>query len=176
MSKAYDRRKRSKTTGVAQRTHRMQTTASSCVSTPSQIQFDVAPVNVESQPHSLNIQIETEIPSSPTLSVDVDMIHTSIPDSPSLKFLEKPHSEIGGHHLLDDLLDHQSILSETLVPYVELNLKSISTDSAIVSISKAAPSTLELQTSNITTSSVDELVVVQTLLGLREGSDGTESE
>ncbi|KAK1385102.1 hypothetical protein POM88_022837 [Heracleum sosnowskyi] len=142
------------------------------------------------------------------------MIHTPIHDSPSLTFLEKPHSEIGGHHLIDDLLDYQSIISKTLAPSVALNLKSISTDSTLVSIFRATyfssstdishpltsvclstdmpkisypltytsttstdtPSTLELQTSNITTSSVDELVVVQTLLGLREGSEATESE
>ncbi|KAK1393843.1 hypothetical protein POM88_012899 [Heracleum sosnowskyi] len=206
-TKAYERRKRSKTSAVAQGSHTVSMA-------PSQILFDVAPVNVESQPHSLTIQTKTKILSSPTLSLDVDMIHTSIHDSPSLTFLEKPHSGIGGHHLIDDLLDHQSIISKTLAPSVALNLKSISTDSTIVSISKATsfsssmdishplmsvclstdmpqisypltytstistntPSTLALQTSNITTSSVDELVVVQTLLGLREGSEATESE
>ncbi|KAK1356237.1 hypothetical protein POM88_049493 [Heracleum sosnowskyi] len=142
------------------------------------------------------------------------MIHTSLPDSPSLTFLEKPHSEIGDHHLIDDLLDHQSIISQTLAKSVASNLKSISTNSALVSISRATsfpsstdishpltsvclstdmpqisypltsistastdnPSTLELQTLSISTSSVDELAVVQTLLGLREGSEATESE
>ncbi|KAK1403156.1 hypothetical protein POM88_002761 [Heracleum sosnowskyi] len=127
---AYTRRKRSKQSGVAQGSHTVPMA-------PSQIQFDVAPVNVVSQPHSLFIQTETETPSSPTLSLDVDMIHTSIPGSPSLTFLEKPHSEIGGHHLIDDLLDHQSIISQTLAPSVSLNLKSISTDSALVSTSRA---------------------------------------
>ncbi|KAK1362644.1 hypothetical protein POM88_047118 [Heracleum sosnowskyi] len=203
----YTRRKRSKQSGDAHGSHTVPMAL-------SQIQFDVAPVNVESQPHSLIIQTETETPSSPTLSLDVDMIHTSIPDSPSLTFLEKPHSEIGGHHLIDDLLDHQSIISKTLAPSVALNLKSFSTDSAIVSISRDTsfpsstdishlltsvclstdmpqisypltytsttsmdtPSTLALPISNITTSSVDELVVVQTLLGLREGSEANESE
>ena len=38
------------------------------------------------------------------------------------------------------------------------------------------PSTLALQTPSISTSSVDELAVVQTLLGLREGSEVTKSE
>ena len=127
---AYTRRKRSKQSGVTQGSHTVSMT-------PSQIQFDVALVNVESQPHSLIIQTETETPISPTLSLDVDMIHTSLPDSPSLTFLEKPHSKIGGHHLLDDLLDHQSIISQTLAPSVALNLKSISTDSALVSTSRA---------------------------------------
>ena len=147
-SMAYTRRKRSKQSRVAQGSHTVPMA-------PSQIQFDVAPVNVESQPHSLLIQIDTEIPSSPTLSLDVDMIHTSIPDSPSLTFLEKPHYEIGDHHLLDDLLDHQSIISKTLAPFAALNLKSISTDSAIVSISKAAHSS-----SSGYLSSVDECLSV----------------
>ncbi|KAK1369312.1 hypothetical protein POM88_035404 [Heracleum sosnowskyi] len=55
-SMTYTRRKRSRQSRVAQGTHTVSMT-------PSQIQFDVAPVNVESQPHSLSIQTETETPS-----------------------------------------------------------------------------------------------------------------
>ena len=62
----------------------------------------MAPTNVESQPHSLIIETPHIIESS-SISLDVDMIPTSIPDSPSLKFREEPHSEAGDHHLLDDL-------------------------------------------------------------------------
>ncbi|KAK1360203.1 hypothetical protein POM88_044677 [Heracleum sosnowskyi] len=80
------------------------------------------------------------------------MIHTSIPDSPSLTFLEKPQSVIGGHHLIDDLLDHQSIISKTLAPSVALNLKSISTDSALVSIPRATSFTSSADISHLLTS------------------------
>ncbi|KAK1375405.1 hypothetical protein POM88_031598 [Heracleum sosnowskyi] len=68
ISKAYERRKRVKTTEGAQGIHTVQTKISDFVSAPSQSQVDVALVDVESQPHSLNIQIETETPNSPTLS------------------------------------------------------------------------------------------------------------
>ena len=73
----------------------------------------MAPTNEESQPHSLIIET-LQTPNSPTQSQDVDMIITSIPDSPSLKFREEPHSEAGDHHLLDDLLDHQPFLSDLI--------------------------------------------------------------
>ncbi|KAK1397670.1 hypothetical protein POM88_007533 [Heracleum sosnowskyi] len=131
------------------------------------------------------------------------MIHSSIPDSPTL-FLEKPHSEIGGHHLLSDLLGHQSSFSETTRGSVEPSLKSITTDSTVISLSQTplltsstvlslpltsvSPSTvsilLTVQTTIpllvhsapiienpvVHTTSADDLVVVETLLGLK-GSD-----
>ncbi|KAK1365851.1 hypothetical protein POM88_041412 [Heracleum sosnowskyi] len=129
------------------------------------------------------------------------MIHTSIPDSPTL-ILEKPHSEAGGHHLLSDLLGHQPIFSEAARGSVDSNLTSITTDSIVISLSQNAlltsstkqplsltsvsPSTvsipLTVQTTIplighstpliedqvVSTTSVDDLVVVETLLGLRE--------
>ncbi|KAK1404040.1 hypothetical protein POM88_003645 [Heracleum sosnowskyi] len=148
------------------------------------------------------------------------MIQTSIHDSPSLKFTEEPHSDIGGHHLLDDLLDHQSIISETLVASVAPNIKSISTNSTLVSTSIAisfpfstnilhpfisvspstdmphsshplklttttsmdinhpfkVSSTLENLSTQIPITSVEDLVVVETLLGMRAGSESLESE
>ncbi|MDV3180616.1 MAG: hypothetical protein Q8829_02990, partial [Candidatus Phytoplasma australasiaticum] len=63
----------------------------------------------------------------------MDMINTSIPDSPSLTLLGKPKSTASEHHLLDDLLAHLPILSgvvETSVP----KISSISIESTIVSI------------------------------------------
>ncbi|KAK1372425.1 hypothetical protein POM88_028618 [Heracleum sosnowskyi] len=102
----------------------------------SQIQFDVTPIiTLGLQSHSLNINLEPTPQNSPTQSLDVDMIHSSIPDSPTL-FLEKPHSEIGGHHLLSDLLDHQSSFSEATRGSVDPSLKSITTDSTIISLSQ----------------------------------------
>ncbi|KAK1368061.1 hypothetical protein POM88_034153 [Heracleum sosnowskyi] len=175
MLKAYVKRKKAKTTGDAQGTHTVQAKITDFVFAPSQSQVDVTPtpINVESRPHSLNIQIETEAPNSPTLSLDVVMINTSILDSPYLKFLEEPHSEIGGHHLLDDLLDHQSSLPETLVTCVAPQLKSISTDSTLVSTSIATSFLLQWIRF---TATIYELVVVETLLGPRAESEHTESE
>ena len=77
----YARKKRSKTLGDAQGTHTVQTEAKDSVTAPSQSQFDVAPINVESQLKSLVIEAP-QTPNSPTNSLDVDMINTSIPDSP----------------------------------------------------------------------------------------------
>ena len=211
LSKTYGRRVKSKTTGESQGAHTAQQTV------PSQIQFDVASINVESQPLDLNIQLDPyDNPSSPTLSLDVDMISTSFPDSPSLRFLEKPHSKIGGHHLLDELLDHQSSFPEISTQTVASNLKSISTDSVLVFSSTDKPfssstdilhpltsvspstdvysashpltvqiststdifhpltaqSTLTISTtSDIPVSSVEELVVIETLIGMRGGSE-----
>ncbi|KAK1384072.1 hypothetical protein POM88_021807 [Heracleum sosnowskyi] len=155
--------------------------------------------------HSLNINIETPPQNSPTQSLDVDMIHSSIPDSPTL-FLEKPHSEIGGHHLLSDLLGRQSSLSETTRGSVEPSLKSITTDSTVISLSQtplltsstklslsltsvspsmvSIPLTVQttipliahsapiIENPVVPTTSADDLVVVETLLGLK----GSESE
>ncbi|KAK1355602.1 hypothetical protein POM88_048858 [Heracleum sosnowskyi] len=128
------------------------------------------------------------------------MIHTSFPDSPTL-ILEKPHSEADGHHLLSDLLGHQPSFSETARESVDPNLKSITTDSTVISLSQNAlltsstkqplsltsvsPSTVPIPltvqttislighstpfTENqvVSTTSVDDLVVVETLLGLK---------
>ena len=96
----------------------------------SQSQLDVAPTNVESQPISLSI--DTPITESPNPSLDVDMIQSSHPHSPSLTFMEEPLSYTGDHHLLDDLLDHQPIFSETRAESVAPILKSISTDYTLV--------------------------------------------
>ncbi|KAL8133742.1 hypothetical protein AgCh_008980 [Apium graveolens] len=92
---------------------------------------DVAPVNVESQPKSLVIK-GPETPNSPTHSLDVDMINTSLPNSPSLTLLEKPKIQASEHHLLDDLLAHLPILSESIETSVPKFL-SIFIESTIVS-------------------------------------------
>ncbi|KAL8133864.1 hypothetical protein AgCh_009071 [Apium graveolens] len=49
-------KKKSKTLGDAQGTHTVQTGAKDTVTTPSQIQLNVTPINVESQPKSLVIE------------------------------------------------------------------------------------------------------------------------
>ena len=182
------------------------------MSVPSQTHIDVAPTNEESQPHSLTIETP-QTKNSPSLSLDVDMIPTSQPDSPSLKSRKEPHSEAGDHHLLDDLLDHQPILFDLMEKSVPQHLKSISTDSTIISAPSSIPFssstdilhplisdcpsmdmpnssypliasttpatdipfplTVSAQITILTSpiSSANDLVVVQSLLGLREGSD-----
>ena len=90
----------------------MQTGAKDPASVPSQSQIDVAPINVESRPKSLTIEAP-ETPNSPTHSLDIDMINTSLPNSPSLTFVEKPKIQASEHHLLDDLLAHFPFLSDS---------------------------------------------------------------
>ncbi|KAL8104410.1 hypothetical protein AgCh_028571 [Apium graveolens] len=127
----YTRKKKTKTLGDAQGTHTVQTGAKVPVTVPSQSQIDVAPTNVESQPKS--VQIETpQTPNSPTHSLDVDMIQTSQPYSPSLTLLEKPKIHASEHHLLDDLLAHLPFISETVETSVP-KFSSICTESTIVS-------------------------------------------
>ncbi|XP_074379689.1 uncharacterized protein LOC141720907 [Apium graveolens] len=210
----YTRKKKTKTLGDAQGTHTVQTGAKDPFTAPSQSQIDVAPTNVESQPKS--VQIETpQTPNSPTHSLDVDIIHTSQPYSPSLSLLEKPKIHASEHHLVDDLLAHLPFLSETVETYVP-KISSICTESTIVStphsfiythsmdivyssssdcipmdvpnsshssdseitnpmdISHPSGVFAQLQSSTIVTSA-DDLVIVQSLLGLREGSDLSES-
>ena len=111
--KSFTRKKKLKTQGDTQGTHTAQKQVSDLVSLPSQIQLDVAPTNEESQPHSLMIET-LQTPNSPTQSQDVDMILTSILDSPSLNFREEPHSEASDQHLLDDLLDNHPFLSDLI--------------------------------------------------------------
>ena len=135
------------------------------------------------------------------------MIHTSIPDSPSLTLLEKPKSQASEHHLLNDFLAHLPILSgtvETSVPKLlsictrstivsTLNsiISTISTDivhpstsdcistdvlnnnhpltlstTTLTDVSHPLTITVPLKISTIITSA-DDLVVVQSLLGLR---------
>ncbi|KAK1365694.1 hypothetical protein POM88_041255 [Heracleum sosnowskyi] len=196
----YQRRVKQKSKG-SQGAHTLEATLP-----VSQIQFDVTPIITQGlQSHSLNINLEQSPSTSPTLSLDVDMIHTSIPDSPTL-ILEKPHSEAGGHHLLSDLLGHQPIFSEVARGSVDQSLKSITTDSTVISLSQSAlltsstkqllsltsvsPSTVSIpltvqstipligqstpliENPVVSTTSVDDLVVVETLLGLK----GSETE
>lgn len=59
---------------------------------------------VTTQTLSLQIDI-VQMPNSPTISLNVDMIHTSHTDFPSLTFMEEPHSKTIGHYFLDDSLD-----------------------------------------------------------------------
>ncbi|KAL8120628.1 hypothetical protein AgCh_017704 [Apium graveolens] len=61
-------------------------------------------INVESQPHLLQIIVETATHSSPASHMDVDLISNFQADSPSLEIMEKPRSETDVHNLLDDLL------------------------------------------------------------------------
>ncbi|KAK1383977.1 hypothetical protein POM88_021712 [Heracleum sosnowskyi] len=170
----YQRRVKKKSQ-VSQGAHTLEATLP-----VSQIQFDVTPIiTLGLQSHSLNINLEPTPQNSPTQSLDVDMIHSSIPDSPTL-FLEKPHSEIGDHHLLSDLLGHQSSFSEATRGSLEPLLKSITTDSTVVSfsqnplLSSSTKQSLSLTSVSPSTVSIpaDDLVVVETLLGLR----GSESE
>ena len=99
----------------------------------------MTPINVESQPpstsqpilHIHDLTISTVQTQSPTSSVDVVLIHTTLSNSPSLDFMEKPLSEIDHHHL-DDLLDLSHQISSTVpVCSVESHLKSIFTDSTV---------------------------------------------
>ncbi|KAL8099609.1 hypothetical protein AgCh_032029 [Apium graveolens] len=209
----YARKKKYKILEDTQGAHTVQTVVKDSVTTPSQSQVDVTLVNVESQPKSLIIEAP-HTPNSPINSLDVDMIHTSIPDSPSLTLMEKPKSTVSEHHLLDDLLAHLPFLSDSTKKSVQ-NLKSITTDSTVVSTPNSVISTistdivhpstsdcistdvlhsshpLKLSTTtstdvshplNITTppqistivTSVDDLLVAQSLLGLREGSEQSE--
>ncbi|KAK1387174.1 hypothetical protein POM88_015352 [Heracleum sosnowskyi] len=196
----YQRRVKQKSKG-SQGAHTLEATLP-----VSQIQFDVTPIiTLGLQSHSLNINLELSPSNSPTLSLDVDMIHTSIPDSPTL-ILEKPHSEAGGHHLLSDLLGHQPFFPEVARGSVDQSLKSITTDSTVISHSQSAfltsstkqsisltsvsPSTVSIpltvqttiplivhsapliENQVVSTTSADDLVVVETLLGLR----GSETE
>ncbi|KAK1392282.1 hypothetical protein POM88_011338 [Heracleum sosnowskyi] len=196
----YQRRMKQKSQ-VSQGAHTLEATLP-----VSQIQFDVTPIiTLGLQSHSLNINLEPTPQNSPTQSLDVDMIHSSIADSPTL-FLEKPHSEIGDHHLLSDLLGHQSSFSEITRGSVEQSLKSITTDFTVISLSQSAfltsstkqslsltsvsPSTVSIpltvqttiqlivhyapliENQVVSTTSADDLVVVETLLGMR----GSETE
>ena len=93
-----------------------------------QSQVDVAPANVESQP----LPVETQF----SLSLDFQMEELDLlynfpkPNSPSLH-LEEPTSQTDGH-LLQDLLDHEPILQDTIRESVALS-KSLTTDFIIVS-------------------------------------------
>ena len=170
----------------------------------------MTPVNVKSQPKSLIIEAP-ETPNSPTHFLDVDMINTSLPNSPSLTLLEKPKIHASEHHLLDNLLAHLPFLSDSTENTVQ-NLKLITIDSRVVSTPNSAssnistdivnPSTSDYILTDVlnsshrltlpTTTSTDvphplnittplpistnvtnayDLVVVQSLLGLREGSE-----
>ncbi|MGI4673388.1 hypothetical protein ACR2XN_28390, partial [Klebsiella pneumoniae] len=95
-NKTFIRKKKVKTTqGAHGDSHTEQLKITDFVSVPSQIQLDVTSINVESQPISQTIQthLQTSLSESPTPSLDVEMIQGSIPDSPSLTFMEKPHSD-----------------------------------------------------------------------------------
>ncbi|KAL8135256.1 hypothetical protein AgCh_010063 [Apium graveolens] len=127
----YARKKKSKPTGDAQGTYTVQTEAIDSVTALSQSQIDVTPINVESQPKSLTVEAP-ETPNSPTHSLDVDMINTSLPNSPSLTLLEKPKIQASEHHLLDDLFSHLPFLSESVETSVP-KYSSICTESTIVS-------------------------------------------
>ena len=73
---------------------------------PSQIQLDVAPVNLESQPPS-NLQIDTQI-STPSYesSENIELIFSdSIPHSPSLQFEVEPPIKTGAQ-IISNLLEH----------------------------------------------------------------------
>ena len=76
---------------------------------------------------------------SPTSSVDMELIHTTLVNSSSLEFMEKPNSE-SDHHLIDDLLDQTPIIFSTVtMSSAGVSLNSITTDS-IVTSSTVVPS------------------------------------
>ncbi|KAL8124486.1 hypothetical protein AgCh_012218 [Apium graveolens] len=212
-SQTDTRKKKSKHTGDTQGAHTVPNAVKHSVNAPSQSQIDVAPINVESHPKSVTIEAP-RTQNSPINSLDVDMIHTSIPDSQSLTLLEEPKSQASEHHLLDDLLAHLPFLSDSTEKSVQ-NLKSITTDSITASTPNSIISTLStdihhpstndyisadvlnnnhplnfsttismefshplnisapLEISTIITSA-DDLVVVQSLIGLREESEQSE--
>ena len=63
--------------------------------------------------------------------MDVELIHTTIVNSPSLDFMEKPFSEIDHHHI-DDLLDLSHKISSSVTMFsVDLHSQSITTDLTI---------------------------------------------
>ncbi|KAK1351268.1 hypothetical protein POM88_054543 [Heracleum sosnowskyi] len=106
------------------------------------------------------------------------MIHTSIPDSPTL-ILEKPHSEAGGHHLLNStVISHSqsAFLTSSTEQSISLTSVSPSTVSIPLTVQTTIPlighSTPLIENLVVSTTSVDDLVVVETLLGLR----GSETE
>lgn len=104
-SKSYTRKKKPRTTEDSQGTHTVPVQVKEYVTAPSQIQFDVTPTNKESQPHSLTIEtLQTH--NSHTLSLDVDIFPTPLPDPPSLKLREVRHSYAGDHSLVENLLNH----------------------------------------------------------------------
>ena len=113
------------------------------VQNSSQIQFDVAPANVESQPP----QVETLSPITDFNMEEVDLLYNfPHPNSPTLH-LEKPISEIDDHPS-QDLLGHQSVPSLTTSEVVELPNPSLFTDSLVV--------TANASTANLFTSSIDK--------------------
>lgn len=75
----YKRKRKALTPKSTQGTHTTQISISDSVSVPSQNQLDVFLANIESQPQTLNLQIETE-PSTLSPSLEIDMIATSLPD------------------------------------------------------------------------------------------------
>ena len=113
------------------------------VQNTSQIQFDVALANVESQP----LQFETLFPSSDLHMEEVDLLNNfPTPNSLTLH-LEKPISETDDH-LSQDLLGHQSIISKRTSEFVEIPRPSLFTDSLVVSTNTS--------TANLPTSSIDK--------------------
>ena len=146
----YDRKKKSKPTGDAHGTHTVQTEAKDSVTAPSQIQIDVAPINVESQPKSLIIETP-HTHNSPIDSLDVDMINTSILGSPYLKLMEEPKTKVSEHHLIDDLLVHLPFLSDSTEKSMH-NLNSITMDSTVVSTPNFIISTLSMDIPHPSTS------------------------
>ncbi|KAL8154569.1 hypothetical protein AgCh_000079 [Apium graveolens] len=110
-SQTYIRKKKSKPMGESQGVHTVPTVVQDSVTAPSQIHIDVSPTNVESQLKSLIIETP-HTQNSPTISLDVDMIHISVPDSPSLTFMEVQKSSATEHHLIDDLLARVAKMSD----------------------------------------------------------------
>ena len=87
---------------------------------------------------------------SATSSVDVELIHTTIVNSPSLDFMEKPLSEIDHHHI-DDLLDlSHNISSSVTMCSVDLHSKSITISvTAFLPFSSLSPTDLFHQLNSV---------------------------
>lgn len=83
----------------------------------------MAPINVESQPPSYHLHEQIIQPNSPTLFLDVDMIgNNQFVDSSSLRIMERTQNHTDDHHVLDDLLDHRSFISNSIIQPVNRNL------------------------------------------------------
>ena len=134
--KAFERKKKKVKVTKSTSAHTSQSKITDFVAGTSQTQFDVAPINVESQPPSSCTKTSTIFDltiyhtQSPTSSVDVELIHTTQTDSSSLTIMEEPYSE-PDHHL-GDLLDQVPSFVTLEMNSVASNLKSISTDSFIL--------------------------------------------
>ena len=112
------------------KSHTSQDKVTDLLSVTSPIQIDLLDTP---PPISILITFEFDFSQtlSPTSSIDVDLIHTTIAVSPSLTIMKEPQFEVD-HHLFDNLLDQFLISSSMILSYVAHYLKSIATDSIVI--------------------------------------------